>query len=353
MKKSSHIKSAAFTMLMLLLFVLGMAAGGIGYFELLPSDRSCLTCHEMNTSHQRWQSSAHREVSCRKCHGGSADSWHVLTENIRRVFKHTTLTRLEKIALTEDQIIRVMGRCQQCHQKEYAYWLQGGHGANYRDIFLNEAHNIHECLADQCLQCHGMFYAGSINDLIAPIDIVGPWNFKEPAMADKPVIPCMACHELHAPGEPFKAAASIDQREKPPYKRDTLAFYFRPEKRHFALSDLPTKTIMDQNRVVKVSSDPRQRLCTQCHAPNAFGHLGSSDDKTPTGVHEGLSCTACHAPHSNDTSGSCAICHAERSSCGIDVTTMDTTYCFAGSQHDIHHITCNDCHTTRQQHDTP
>ena len=35
------------------------------------------------------------------------------------------------------------------------------------------------------------------------------------------------------------------------------------------------------DRAVRVSSDPRQRLCVQCHAPNAFRQLGSEDDRTP------------------------------------------------------------------------
>ena len=55
-----------------------------------------------------------------------------------------------------------------------------------------------------------------------------------------------------------------------------------------------------------MSQDPRQALCYQCHAPrqpeagtvaavNGWGRqVGSGDDRTPMGVHEGLSCLSCH-----------------------------------------------------------
>jgi hypothetical protein len=62
-------------------------------------------------------------------------------------------------------------------------------------------------------------------------------------------------------------------------------------------------------------------------------------------VHEGLSCGACHAPHSNDASGSCANCHPQLSNCGLAVDTMDTSYRNPASPHNIHFVACGDCHT--------
>jgi hypothetical protein len=191
-----------------------------------------------------------------------------------------------------------------------------------------------------------MFFEGTMAELAAPLDAKGPWRFKRPHMAERPAIPCLACHELHAPGEPISRPPSgCDERlKKGADRRDTLAFYVRQEKAHFAIDDLMIPKLVDQGRPVTVSSDPRQRLCTQCHAPDAFGNAGSGDDRTPTGVHEGISCAACHAPHSNDTRGSCAQCHPARSSCGRDVTAMDTTYRSRASKHNIHRVTCLDCH---------
>jgi hypothetical protein len=61
-------------------------------------------------------------------------------------------------------------------------------------------------------------------------------------------------------------------------------------------------------------------------------------------VHEGLSCGACHAPHSNDASGSCANCHPQLSNCGLAVDTMETTFADPDSPNNIHFVACIDCH---------
>jgi len=329
-------------------FLVCAVAGGLGYFEFSPPEKTCVSCHEIRASHARWSNSVHRAVSCKMCHGGSANSVHALRENAQRVFAHLTETRHDDIRLSEEQAVRMTRACQGCHAREFAYWQRGGHGTNYAAIFLDEKHNRTEQMADQCLRCHGMFFEGKMSALALPLDTKGPWRFRDPAMAERPVIPCLACHELHAPGQPFRpgaAPAAAGATTNPPaFRRDILAFYAREEKAHFAADDLAVPKIFNEGRPVKVSADPRQRLCTQCHAPNAFGQAGTGDDRTPTGVHEGVSCVACHAPHSNDTRASCAQCHPARSSCGLDVTKMDTTFRSLKSTHNIHTMKCLDCH---------
>jgi len=328
-------------------FLLCTVLGGLGYFEFTSPEKTCISCHEIRASHAHWTNAVHRSVSCKQCHGGSADSIHALRENAKRVFYHLTETRHDNIRLSEEQTIRMMQACQSCHAREFAYWQKGGHGTNYAGIFMDAKHNRTEQMADDCLRCHGMFFEGKMADLVTPLDTKGPWQFKTPATAERPVIPCLACHRMHAPGQPFKrpslhvAAAATNP---PVFRRDTLAFYVRQEKAHFSIDDLSVPRLFDQGRPVKVSSDPRQRLCTQCHAPDAFGNAGSSDDRTPTGVHEGISCVACHAPHSNETRASCALCHPARSSCGLDVTAMDTTFRSRVSTHNVHTMRCLDCH---------
>ena len=83
----------------------------------------------------------------------------------------------------------------------------------------------------------------------------------------------------------------------------------RHEQASFPAGLLPITPMTLGGHPVKTSTDPRQRLCTQCHAPNAFRQVGSADDRTPTGVHEGLSCLDCHTSHSNSAKSSCATCH--------------------------------------------
>jgi len=99
--------------------------------------------------------------------------------------------------------------------------------------------------------------------------------------------------------------------------------------------------------MVGASPDQRQALCYQCHAPLAGLEVGTGDDRTGIGVHEGISCQACHSRHRQETRASCANCHPAFSNCGLDVETMDTTFKSLESPHNIHFVKCQDCHRER------
>jgi hypothetical protein len=62
------------------------------------------------------------------------------------------------------------------------------------------------------------------------------------------------------------------------------------------------------------------------------------------GVHEGISCLACHAQHGQTTKASCATCHPKMSNCGLDVEKMDTTFVSNKSKHNVNWVKCADCH---------
>jgi hypothetical protein len=128
--------------------------------------------------------------------------------------------------------------------------------------------------------------------------------------------------------------------------RPSLAFYDRRTQEYVPVSDLPLPEMLDGMRRVKMSNDQRQALCYQCHAPMSTSQVGSGDDRTAMGVHEGISCLACHAQHGQKTRASCATCHPKMSNCGIDVEKMDTTFRSAQSTHNIHWVKCVDCHKT-------
>jgi hypothetical protein len=146
-----------------------------------------------------------------------------------------------------------------------------------------------------------------------------------------------------------------------PTIRDSVAFYDRREQMHFAAASLAIPVLYDGPHQLKVSPDRRQAICYQCHAPrqpetnsvaatNHWGpQAGSGDDRTPMGVHEGLSCLACHGGHNENARASCATCHPQMSHCGLDVEKMDTTFANRYSQHNIHWVKCTDCH----QHGVP
>lgn len=327
-----------------------VSGGGYTYWNAANPEKTCASCHEISPALQTWASSAHRDISCFKCHGTAlGNGWHSLTEKANMVFTHTkSAPHHDDIHMTEDQVLETMTRCKSCHENEYSNWLASGHSATYSAIFLDEKHNATEQLNFDCLRCHGMYYEGTTNDLVEPISIEGPWKMKDESRANLAVIPCLTCHEIHSLGTP----AVRPDYANPNYifygramQNNSIGFFSRHEKTHFNLENLPTPIILNGKDTVQTPSDPVYRLCVQCHAPSVRHQGGSSDDRTPGGVHEGLSCRACHEPHSNYQRNSCDKCHSEKSkNCKLDVRTMNTTYISPESPNDIHRVACTNCH---------
>jgi RNase P subunit RPR2 len=169
---------------------------------------------------------------------------------------------------------------------------------------------------------------------------------KNAAMANQPVIPCLTCHAMHRLGKPLGKPAVKPDKPGPGQElyRPSLALFDRREFDHLPNASLPLPRMLENERVVKISPDPRQALCYQCHAALASAQADSGDDRTPIGVHEGISCLACHQKHRQTTRASCADCHPRLSNCGIDVEKMDTTFLNTKSAHDVHFVKCEDCH---------
>jgi hypothetical protein len=263
------------------------------------------------------------------------------------IVSHVKEDRVENIKMSEEQLLDVMNHCKRCHASEAAQWASSGHSMQYQHVFLNEKHNKTEQLSFDCLRCHGMFFEGDVNDVVEPLDIKGPWKMKNEELATRTSIPCMACHQIHQDGTPFGRPDYSDPKSIFYSQNDTISkvgFYDRHEKIHFPVSRLPKLNLKEGDRVVKVSDDLTMRNCVQCHAPNAHHQAGTSDDRTPRGVHEGLSCTACHDQHSNNARNSCTSCHPAISHCNIDVAKMNTTFADPKSQNNIIFVSCTDCH---------
>jgi hypothetical protein len=314
-------------------FLLASVVGSLGWFHFGNPDNTCASCHEMTGVHSAWSTSSHRTLHCRNCHGGSLTlDVHALRAHVRRVVQHFRRSPDQPIRLTEENVLALREACGRCHPQSFADWQGSRHAAGYGKIFIDSSQNRKEQLAPDCLRCHGMFFDGNIEDLVAPVSTTGPWALKDPAKAGQPVIPCLACHQVHTPAAGFKSAQ----------------LYVRHEKASFSADLLPIAPITRGGQPVKVSTDPRQRLCAQCHAPNAFREPGTEDDRTPCGVHEGLSCLDCHSSHSNSAKASCAGCHPSDSHCGLDVEKMDTTFLSTASLHNIHTVACGDCHHGRR-----
>lgn len=346
--KNKLIRNTFRVLLLLFVFMI-VFAGSYTWWNAANPDKTCASCHEINPSVSTWASSAHQEISCFKCHGTALESgWHSFSEKAKMFFSHVqTKPFAEDVRMNENQVLETMERCVSCHQNEYANWKASGHSATYADIFLHEEHNKTEQLNFDCLRCHGMFYEGTVNDLVEPISIEGPWNLIRPEMGKKPTIPCLTCHQMHSNGTPA-TTPDYDNPNNIFYARliqnNSIGLYSRHEKIHFNLENLPTPVMLLGNDTVQAPADPVYRLCVQCHASSVWHQAGQGDDRTPRGVHEGISCSACHEPHSNYQRNSCDKCHPGISNCGIDVKTMNTTYFSPNSEHDIHGVSCKDCH---------
>jgi nitrate/TMAO reductase-like tetraheme cytochrome c subunit len=332
------------------LLVVAIGLGGFSlYWDSTSPQSSCAACHEIQSSSNMWAQSGHRELPCKDCHGtASSNGLHSLKEKGMMFVHHFTRSGTEPVSLNETQVLEILDNCRRCHSREYAKWTSGGHSATYASIFLNEKHNATEQLNADCLRCHGMFYDGSIQDLVAPISVKGPWKLNMPEKSSQPAIPCLACHKVHRKGSPAVRAEYSDPKKifyDRKVDRSKALFFDRYEKSHIEVADLPLPGLWVGEEKVEVSDDARQKICLQCHAPNAFHQAGTADDRTPRGVHEGIGCLACHDNHSNQSRQSCMNCHPAISNCQLDVTKMNTTFADGKSPHNIHFVRCIDCHT--------
>ncbi len=309
--------------------------------------KGCTSCHEIQPSYDKWHASTHRNVSCAACHGDALTlnpRFHL--NNLHRLVTHTRERYSEPIHLSQIDLPAMLERCRNCHRQEFADWQAGPHGATYSRFFIDATHNRKRLLEDDCLRCHGMHFQGGIRDLVGPIDTKGPWKLVNRELANLPAIPCFACHEMHTHGDPLvrPVQRTATPGPKQELNRPSLALYDRREQVYFSAGILPLPGMREGDRLVKMSTDRRQTVCYQCHAPLATAQVASGDDRTAIGVHEGLSCLACHLKHGQQTRASCGTCHPRLSNCGIDVEMMDTTFKDLKSPHNIHRVKCIDCH---------
>ncbi|HVN80677.1 MAG TPA: hypothetical protein VMW38_16900 [Terriglobia bacterium] len=331
-----------------LLFLLVLAAN-IGYYGGASySGKYCTSCHQIRPSYDRWSHSSHRNMDCKECHGSALTLDPAMhATNLRHLYYQVIGRLPNRVLLKDKQVDAIIENCRRCHMGKFAQWTAGGHSAGYAHIFLEENHNRKTLLMDDCLRCHGMFVEGNISDIVSPIDNRGPWDLVNRDFAYRAVIPCLACHQMHSDGQPQKIPNYLDPKGTGQFRRiavSSLSFYDRRERRHFPVDMLPMPVMKTHGRAVVLSPDPRQRLCYQCHAPEATLEVATGDDRTAIGVHEGIGCLGCHDPHTLDARASCANCHPRLSNCGLDVAKMDTSFRSQASLHNIHFVSCAECH---------
>ncbi len=341
MKFKKIVLAILITLFALLLFT----GGGYTYWNSAAPAKSCASCHEIQQSIVGVQASAHRDLLCKDCHGTAlSNGIHSVKEKSNMVFRHVKEKVVhEDIHLNESQVLELSTKCATCHQSEFKKWQAGKHSANYKDIFLDSRHNSIEAPYPDCLRCHGMFYDRTMTELMEPLSTKGPWSLMDPNKMMESTIPCMSCHQIHTNNNTVMIATADTLRNP------SVGLYIRSDKIYLRADKLLKPEYYHKGKEVKVSDDPDQRICERCHAPNDLHEVGSQDDRTPVGVHEGLSCNSCHTPHSNDASGSCILCHPAISNCKLDVRTMNTSYYDPKSPNDIHFVSCSDCHSDMKE----
>jgi hypothetical protein len=344
--KGALVKRAVLISGLLVVAALLSVPGASLYYES-GGGKGCTSCHEMRTIYDQWHTSSHRGIGCEKCHGGALTmdaSFH--WNNATRVYSHLRGDLPERIGFGNKYVQTMVERCRDCHRQEYAAWQAGPHSASYARIFLDKTYNAKNMLMDDCLRCHGMHFEDGIGALVSPVNRTGPWRLTRTELANLPTMPCLTCHEMHREGPPLKKASVEGSVPGPSQEiaRPSLGWFDRRTQQYIPAAELPMPRMLEGARAVKMSPDHRQALCYQCHAPVATMQVGSGDDRTGLGVHEGISCLACHAQHGQQTRASCANCHPKMSNCGLDVEKMDTTFASAKSQHNVHWVKCQDCH---------
>ena len=159
------------------LAVIALAPAASVYYES-KGGPGCGRCHEIQPVYKTWHTSTHRKIECSACHGDAATldaGFHL--NNLKRVVEHFRGDVPEQIRMRPVDIPAMLKRCQSCHREEFADWENGPHGVKYSKIFLNaDFYRTKMPPMDDCLRCHGAHFAGSIRDLVTPIDRKGPWK---------------------------------------------------------------------------------------------------------------------------------------------------------------------------------
>jgi uncharacterized repeat protein (TIGR01451 family) len=242
--------------------------------------------------------------------------------------------------------------CQGCHPREWAEWSQSGHAMTLSAQLLNSDHDSSEQLDQTCVKCHSAELGTvPIGNIVQPVDMQGPWHLvgQYASLGDMAAIPCRACHQSHTvtpagllPGMDF-ADESTFYRGVPAPQVSNLYVYDAFAQKY--VSPQPIAPVMSGDQAIPINDTTANRVCYTCHAteraesnlfepntpPSGDSSQGTGDDRTLTGVHQGLQCVDCHMPagsHTFNPMSSCSQCHSPgTSAASLDyVTTVRTSY---------------------------
>ncbi|MGB8645442.1 MAG: multiheme c-type cytochrome [Anaerolineae bacterium] len=276
--------------------------------------QDCVSCHATGVGDAKQFPADHQgrtNSTCTNCHLPAASNTTTTTPTTGST--ETGPLSVEQWSSTQ---------CQACHPKEWNDWLTSGHKMTLADQLLNAEHNSSEPLEQTCLKCHSPELGKEkIENIVQPISTTGPWTLvgQYANLGDAHAITCLACHQTHSPMTGSPAAAG----SKPV---TNIAIYDAFAQQHVA--PRPIAPVMNGDQAIPVADTLANRLCYTCHgteqaesnlfepdkAPEGDNSVGSGDDRTLMGAHQGMQCVACHmagGSHTFDPRQSCQQCHAQ------------------------------------------
>jgi hypothetical protein len=232
----------------------------------------CRTCHLMEASWEKWETSAHSRVECHACHQQS------IVDNMTQLAKFIALQpeTIEKHAEVDYE------KCAACHLSNDPRWLQ---------VVATNGHVVHfGRLGLECVGCHSR----GVHRFVRPIESCRECHGEIVMKAARmEAVHCTACHGFLA------AEGTLEE----PGRESCLEC-------HTELAGFDD------------SSPHAQFVCGQCHKPHekrqpTSGDCGGCHQVEGPGLHAHpghAQCITCHAPHGWKTQArlTCESCHSDR-----------------------------------------
>ncbi|CQR71779.1 Cytochrome c-type protein NapC [Sporomusa ovata DSM 2662] len=119
------------------------------------------SCHEMNSTYQSWQMSAHKNVGCEDCHGEAGAIGLVKTKakGMKEVYVHITSSKIEPKANEHDI------NCYNCHQDKVKLNVD-------KALAAKDPHTVkHFDDGMTCVACHsGLVHDTKLNNAVPSRD---------------------------------------------------------------------------------------------------------------------------------------------------------------------------------------
>ncbi len=179
-----------------LIAVLGLAvvgAGGFGLWEMSSSPKLCNSCHIMKPYVDAWRSSKHNGIPCVKCHypPGLRDTIWVKYQAVTQVVKWATQTYSSKpFAEVED------GSCLRsgCHDRRL---LQGKVTYKRGIIFDHKPHleGVRRGRQLRCTSCHSQIVVGTHIEVTESTCFLCHFKGMKTSREIQPIAGCTGCHQ--------------------------------------------------------------------------------------------------------------------------------------------------------------